>query len=118
MFSRDGGHGSVSELPEGRPREGQVSLVVLYFNLLTFLPVNCPQVVPCNQCCGSITFLCGSGSADPAFFIIDLQDASKKLIFLHKFSAYYFLKVHLYHFSKGSKKSQNSRIKVFLTIFD
>jgi hypothetical protein len=32
---------------------------------------------------------------DPAIFIIDLQDANKKLI-----SAYYFLKVHLHHFSK------------------
>jgi uncharacterized membrane protein YiaA len=29
-------------------------------------------------------------------FVIDLQDANKKL----SFSAYYFLKVHLHHFSK------------------
>jgi len=34
---------------------------------------------------------------DPAFFIIDLQDANKKL---NCFSTYYFLKVHLHHFSK------------------
>jgi hypothetical protein len=33
---------------------------------------------------------------DPAVFVIDLQDANKKLFF----SAYYFLKVHLHHFSK------------------
>ncbi len=46
--------------------------------------------VPTNyadyQCCGSITFWCGSGSADPclclaypdpAIFVIDLQDANK-----------------------------------------
>jgi hypothetical protein len=32
---------------------------------------------------------------DPAIFIIDLQDANKK-----SFSAYYFLKVDLHHFSK------------------
>jgi hypothetical protein len=32
---------------------------------------------------------------DPAIFVINLQDANKKL-----FSAYYFLKVHLHHFSK------------------
>jgi len=32
---------------------------------------------------------------DPAIFATDLQDANKKLIF----SAYYFLKVHLHHFS-------------------
>jgi hypothetical protein len=37
---------------------------------------------------------------DPAIFVIDLQDASKKLIFNTIFSAYYFLKVHLHHFSK------------------
>jgi hypothetical protein len=34
--------------------------------------------------CGSMTFWCGSGSAvpnpDPSIFIIDLQDANKKLI--------------------------------------
>jgi hypothetical protein len=46
---------------------------------------------------------------DPAIFVIDLQDASKKLIFKHNFSAYYFLKVHLHHFSKikSQKESQN-----------
>jgi hypothetical protein len=32
---------------------------------------------------------------DPAIFVIDLQDANKKLL-----SAYYLLKVHLHHFSK------------------
>jgi hypothetical protein len=39
--------------------------------------------------------------ADPdhAIFIIDLQGANKKLI-KKSFSAYYFLKVHLHHFSK------------------
>ena len=43
---------------------------------------------------------------DPAIFVIDLQDASKKLIFFIKiFSAYYILKLNLHHF------------KVFLSIF-
>jgi hypothetical protein len=37
---------------------------------------------------------------DPAIFVIDLQDASKKLIFNTVFSAYYFLKLNLHHFSK------------------
>jgi hypothetical protein len=43
---------------------------------------------------------------DPAI-VIDLQDANKKLIF----SAYYFLRVHLHHFSKikSKKESQNTR---------
>jgi hypothetical protein len=73
-----------------------------------------------------MTFWGGSGSGssdpDPAIFVIDLQDASKKLIFNTIFSAFYFLKVHLHHFSKikSQKESQNSileGIKVFLTIF-
>jgi hypothetical protein len=38
--------------------------------------------------------------ADPAIFVIDLREANKKLIFFLKFSAYYFLKVHLHQFSK------------------
>jgi hypothetical protein len=55
-----------------------------------------------NQCSVSMTFWCGSRSksADPclwimdpdlAIFIIDLQDANKKLIKKKSFSAYYFL---------------------------
>jgi hypothetical protein len=68
----------------------------------------------------------GSGSADPclwlidpvsdpSIFVIDLQDASKKLIF----SACYFLKVHSHYFSmkKSQKKSQNSMIQVFSYYF-
>ncbi len=60
----------------------------------------------CWQCCGSMTFWCGSGSGsrsmdpciwlmnpDPAIFIIDLQDANIKQIKKKIFSAYYFLKV-------------------------
>ncbi len=52
---------------------------------------------------------------DPAIFVIDLQDASKKLIF----SACYFLKVHSHYFSmkKSQKKSQNSMIQVFSYYF-
>ncbi len=55
-----------------------------------------------GQCSGSMTFWCGSGSADPCLwliFVIDLRVANKKYCFL-SFSAYYFLKVHLHHFSK------------------
>jgi hypothetical protein len=38
---------------------------------------------------------------DPAIFVIDLQATNKKLgILLKSFSAYYFLKVQLHHFSK------------------
>jgi hypothetical protein len=60
---------------------------------------------------GSMIFWYGSGSLpltnrsrsadpDPSIFIIELQDANKKLIFKKKNSAYYFLKVLLHHFSK------------------
>ncbi len=83
-----------------------------------------------EQCSGSMKFWGGSesGSADPclwlvdpdpAIFFIDLQDASKKLIFNTSFSAYYFLKVHLYHFSKikSQKEPQNSRNQGFSYYF-
>ncbi len=62
---------------------------------------------------GSVTFWYCSGSADsclwpndkdpapdPAIFVLDLQDANKKLFFALSFCAYYFLKVHSHHFSK------------------
>jgi hypothetical protein len=51
-------------------------------------------------------------NTDPAIFIIDLKDANKivkKLIFLKRFSAYYFVKVHLHHFSRI--KSENEVTK-------
>jgi hypothetical protein len=56
---------------------------------------------------------------DPAIFVIDLQDANKKLIFNMIFFAYYFMKLHLYHCKdKKVKKSHKIvGIKVFLTIF-
>jgi len=38
--------------------------------------------------------------ADPAIFIIGLQDANKKQICTKSFSAYYFLKVYLHNYSK------------------
>jgi hypothetical protein len=59
--------------------------------------------------------------ADPSIFIIDLQDANKKLIYFKEvFLHISFLTVLLHHFSK-IKKSKRShkivKIKVFLTIF-
>ncbi len=84
-----------------------------------------------KQCSGSMTFWCGSGSgsadpclwlmdpdADSAIFVIDLQNANKKLN-KKSFSAYYFLKAHLHNFStiKVQKKSQTEGIKVFLPIY-
>ncbi len=76
----------------------------------------------------------GSGSLDPCFWlmdldldpgsgsyylVIDLQDASKKIIFNTIFSAYYFLKIHLQHFSKikTQKESQNRRNQGFSYYF-
>jgi hypothetical protein len=37
---------------------------------------------------------------DLAIFVIDFQESNKKRIEKKSFSAYYFLKVHLHHFSK------------------
>jgi hypothetical protein len=77
-----------------------------------------------------MTFWGGSGSGssdpcfwlmdlDPAIFVIDLQHASKKLIFNTVFSSYYFLKVYLHHFSKrkSQKESQNRRNQGFSYYF-
>jgi hypothetical protein len=43
-------------------------------------------------------------------------DAKNKLIFLSKFSAYYFLKVHLHHFSKikSPKEDKKLGMRIFL----
>jgi len=37
---------------------------------------------------------------DSDIFVIELQDANKKIIDQKSFSSYYFLKVHLHHLSK------------------
>ncbi len=68
---------------------------------------------------GSMPLTNGSGFGS-SYFFIDLQDANKKLI-LKSFSAYYFLKVHLHHFSKRKKskrshKTVENKVFVFLTI--
>jgi hypothetical protein len=57
--------------------------------------------------------------ADPdhAIFVTDLQDASKKLIFLKVFSVYYFLKVHYHHFSKIKSQKKSQAVGFFKTIF-
>jgi len=47
---------------------------------------------------------------DPAIFIIHLQDANRKPIFIYIFSAYYFLKVHLQHFKKIKSQKDSHKI--------
>jgi hypothetical protein len=57
---------------------------------------------------------------DPAIFVIDLQGANKKIILKQGFPAYYFLTVHLHHFSKIKSpigRSHNSMNQSFLSIF-
>ncbi len=82
------------------------------------------------QCCGFMTFWCGSGYADPclwlmepdpesdpdpAIFVIDLQDANKKLLFL---LITFWRYIYIIFKDKKSKRSHNTvGIKVFLTIF-
>jgi hypothetical protein len=84
-----------------------------------------------EQCCGSMIFWCGSGSADPCLrlmdpdpdlplFVIDLQEANKKQFFLNKFFCLLLFKGTFTSFfnNKKSKRSNKSGgIKVFLTIF-
>jgi hypothetical protein len=63
---------------------------------------------------------------DPAIFAIDLQDANTKLIkkkIFFSFSAYYFLKVHLHHFSKIKSqkevtKQEESRFFLLFSLDD
>ncbi len=65
------------------------------YHVFDIVGMCCPLVTYLPQCSGSMTFLCGSGSADPclwimdpdsdpdpdpAIFFIDLRDANKKLI--------------------------------------
>ncbi len=71
-----------------------------------------------NQCFGSMTFWYRSGSGDPclwvmdpdpAIFVIDLQDANKKLIFSTFFSKFFLLisfwrYIYWNHFSKTKKE--------------
>ncbi len=55
---------------------------------------------------------------DPVIFVIDLQDANKKLIKKKSFCAYYFLKLHSsFSKDKKSKRSQNSRNQGFSYYF-
>ncbi len=90
-----------------------------------------------NHCCGSMTFWGGSGSADPCLWLMDpdsdLDPGSGSCYFRHWpsrcqqktnfftqfFSAYYFLKLHLHHFSKikSQKESQSSRNQGFSYYF-
>jgi hypothetical protein len=52
---------------------------------------------------------------DPAFFVIDLQDANKKQLLFKHFYAYYCLKVHLHKFPKikSQKESQNQAFSYY-----
>ncbi len=72
-----------------------------------------------KQCCGSMTFWCGSGSADSCLwfvdpdsdpdhpiFVIDLQEANKKQILFKKISAYKLLRVHLHNFYRVKNQKE------------
>ncbi len=78
------------------------------------------ELLCCHQCCGSVTFWYGSGSAypylwrtDPAIFVSDIQDAFKflcLLLFEGTFTSFFKDK-------KVIKKSQNSRNQGFSYYF-
>ncbi len=104
------------------------TIAPITFSLVSSPPLFCVNKYTVYQCSGSMTFWGGSGSSDPCFWLMDpdpailvigLQDASKKQIFNTIFSAYYFLKVHLHHFSKikCQKESQNRRNQDFSYYF-
>jgi hypothetical protein len=51
---------------------------------------------------------------DPSIFTIDLQDANKKQNKKKSFSAHYFLKILLHHFSKVTEDTKTVEIRFFL----
>jgi hypothetical protein len=58
---------------------------------------------------------------DPAIFVIDVQDDSKKLFFSNMFFCLLLFKSTITSFFKDKKLKRNHKaaeIKVFLTIFD
>ncbi len=59
------------------------------------------------------------GTADHPIFVIDLEEANKKTNVKKSFSAYYFLTVHLHHFSKikSQKVVTHSRNQGFSYFF-
>jgi hypothetical protein len=101
------GSGSRNEGPDPyalntvQPQNDQLQTVFRIHDILGWIRIRIRGSMPLTN--GS-----GSPDPDPAIFVIDLQDASKKLNFNTIFSAYYFLKVHLHHFSKI--KSQKGSI--------
>ncbi len=72
-----------------------------------------------NKCCGSITFWVGSWIRILLFSSLTFIMPAKIKFFNTIFSAYYFLKLHLHHFSKikSQKESQNSRNQGFSYYF-
>jgi hypothetical protein len=86
-----------------------------------------------KQCSGSMTFWCGSGSADPCLllidpnadpdptiFVIDLQDTNKKRILKQKFFCPLLFEGKFTSFFKDKKSKRSLKtvgIKVFLTFF-
>ncbi len=113
-----------------------VPLKVLLEEPLLLLYESTIQTTSLKQCCGSMTFWCGSGSVDPclwlmdpdsdpdadpdpSIFIIDLQDANKKLmffkVFLHiTFWRYFYI---IFQEKKSKRSHKTVEIKVFHTIF-
>ncbi len=91
-------------------RSAPISFVPRWtFGMINFSDLYATFKVCLDQCCGFVTFWYVSWSADPFLWpmypdppisVLDLQDANKKLCCFLSFSAYFFLKVHLHHFSK------------------
>ncbi len=63
--------------------------------------IYCNPKTYCKQCCGFMSQTYGSGcGSGSCYFHHWPWDANKKLIYFKKFSAYYFLKVHLHRFQR------------------
>jgi hypothetical protein len=80
-----------------------------------------------GHCCGSMTFWCGSGSADPclwlmdpdwdpSMFIIDLQDGKKKINFLKKYSCILLFEGTFTSFFKDKKSKRSNKLVRYRTV--
>jgi hypothetical protein len=91
--------------------------------VLAFIQIYTPMTIYKNvrnsmytQCCGSMTFWCGSGSPDPCLWLMRIRILlvssltfkmpTKNKFFKTSFCGYYFLKVLLHHFSKVKSQKE------------
>ncbi len=118
MFLEGSGSVQIMTDPGGPKTCGSYGSVFRIHEILGWIRIRIRESMPLTTGSGAWIRI-RSLDTDPAIFVIDLQYASKKLFFNTIFSAYYFLKVHLRHFSKikSQQEPQNSKNQGFFLLF-